>query len=97
MRARLVHPFSDRRGARRRRERHLEQSPRKPAIAPSEPAAVPGSARAAETTPDLDLQRAREAGGPVDEASYSCGCGYVFAAQVSTTVACPVCGACQAW
>ncbi len=33
----------------------------------------------------------------LDLASYSCECGYVFEAQVSTTVDCPHCGAGQAW
>lgn len=42
-------------------------------------------------------QRVREAGGPIDNASYSCACGMVFAAAVSTTVSCPHCGAGQAW
>jgi len=46
---------------------------------------------------DLEAERVREAGGPVDRASYSCGCGYVFSAPVSTTVACPHCGSEQAW
>jgi DNA-directed RNA polymerase subunit RPC12/RpoP len=39
----------------------------------------------------------REAGGPVDRASYACQCGYLFSAPVSTTVACPHCGVDQAW
>jgi len=39
----------------------------------------------------------REAGGPIDQAQYTCGCGYVFDAAVSTTVACPHCGDNQAW
>lgn len=42
-------------------------------------------------------RRLREAGGPMDNASYSCACGLVFAAAVSTTVSCPHCGADQAW
>jgi hypothetical protein len=32
-----------------------------------------------------------------DAALYSCGCGYVFTALVSTSVGCPHCGADQAW
>lgn len=44
-----------------------------------------------------DLARVRRAGGPIDNASYTCACGYVFAAPVSTTVVCPHCGAGQAW
>jgi len=46
---------------------------------------------------DLAVQRVRAAGGPIDEASYTCSCGYVFLASVSTTVACPHCGTSQAW
>jgi hypothetical protein len=48
-------------------------------------------------TPDFALIRAQEAGGPLDEASYACQCGYLFEASVSTTVTCPHCGASQAW
>jgi hypothetical protein len=46
---------------------------------------------------DPAVERVRDAGGPLDRASYVCGCGYVFNAAVSTTVACPHCGADQAW
>jgi hypothetical protein len=46
---------------------------------------------------DRASERVREAGGPMDEASYVCDCGYVFCASVSTTVVCPHCGATQAW
>jgi hypothetical protein len=46
---------------------------------------------------DPAAQRVREAGGPLDRASYTCVCGYVFLAPVSTTVACPHCHAAQAW
>jgi hypothetical protein len=42
-------------------------------------------------------RRWRDAGGPQDEASYECSCGYVFEAAVSTSVTCPHCGAGQAW
>jgi hypothetical protein len=42
--------------------------------------------------------RSRRHGGPSqDEALYACGCGYVFAALVSTSVECPGCGSTQAW
>jgi hypothetical protein len=56
-------------------------------------------AQASPTTPDghADVRRAREAGGPIDRAQYSCDCGYVFQADVSTSVACPHCGHDQAW
>jgi len=32
-----------------------------------------------------------------DAATYSCGCGYVFKAAVTTSVGCPHCGTDQAW
>ena len=41
--------------------------------------------------------RAKKSGGPIDNAQYRCSCGYVFDAAVSTSVACPHCGAGQAW
>jgi hypothetical protein len=34
---------------------------------------------------------------PQDSALYTCGCGCSFQAAVSTSVACPNCGAGQAW
>jgi hypothetical protein len=46
---------------------------------------------------DPVVARVREAGGPLDEASYACECGLVFVAPVSTTVACPHCRAAQPW
>ena len=45
----------------------------------------------------LPLARERDSGGPQDRAAYSCACGYVFEAPVSTTVGCPHCGGAQAW
>ncbi len=42
-------------------------------------------------------RRRREAGAPQDQAVYSCGCGFVFEAHVSTSVGCPHCGGTQAW
>jgi hypothetical protein len=46
---------------------------------------------------DPAVARVREAGGPVDRACYTCQCGYMFVATVSTTVTCPHCGSGQAW
>ena len=40
---------------------------------------------------------AARAGGPEDQALYSCGCGYAFTAEVTTSVGCPECGTQQAW
>ena len=42
-------------------------------------------------------RRMRDAGGPDDRACYSCSCGFVFMAPVSTSVRCPHCDADQAW
>lgn len=42
-------------------------------------------------------RRVRAAGGPDDRACYSCSCGYLFVAPVSTSVRCPRCDAEQAW
>jgi hypothetical protein len=58
-------------------------------LAPARPAPAPSPAE-----PEA---RVREAGGPEDNASYSCVCGLHFEAPVSTSVACPHCGAGQAW
>jgi hypothetical protein len=52
---------------------------------------------AAPVTDLIDERRVREAGGPHDRAQYACTCGYVFDADVSTSVACPHCGTGQAW
>jgi hypothetical protein len=57
----------------------------------------PRAAAAAQAPSDPAVGRARAAGGPLDEAFYACQCGYLFAAPVSTTVACPHCGGAQAW
>ena len=46
---------------------------------------------------DPDVEKVRRAGGPLDQAVYSCACGYVFSSPVSTTVGCPHCGTEQAW
>ena len=90
MRPNLLHPLADRRPARRASRRRGAQQ---------------ASARTGETairaTParpvDIAAQRVRDAGGPIDRASYSCECGLLFEAWVSTTVKCPHCGAGQAW
>ena len=59
-------------------------------------------ARAAVSPPapaptSLARERNQRANVSEDTATYSCGCGYVFTAPVSTTVDCPHCGADQAW
>jgi predicted RNA-binding Zn-ribbon protein involved in translation (DUF1610 family) len=42
-------------------------------------------------------RRRREAGATEDHAVYTCQCGFVFEALVSTSVDCPHCGGSQAW
>ena len=57
-----------------------------------------GSAPPPDPSDDLaDERRMRESGGPDDRAVYTCSCGYVFKADVSTSVTCPHCGTGQAW
>jgi hypothetical protein len=56
------------------------------------PASAPAPVR------DLSAERRlRASGGPDDRANYTCSCGYVFEARVSTSVRCPHCGGGQAW
>jgi hypothetical protein len=43
------------------------------------------------------MRRRREAGISQDAAMYTCSCGFVFKALVSTSVDCPHCGGAQAW
>jgi hypothetical protein len=44
-----------------------------------------------------ETRAARRGGGPEDTALYSCTCGFVFKATVTTSVGCPHCGTEQAW
>jgi len=79
------------RGRRQRRARGGE--PSASGVSPATLASQPVLA----TSCDPAVQRVREAGGPIDHASYTCECGYQFRAPVSTTVHCPHCGLGQAW
>jgi hypothetical protein len=36
-------------------------------------------------------------GPPQDRATYNCGCGFVFQADVTTSIGCPHCGCELAW
>jgi hypothetical protein len=82
MTGRLPHPITRLRpGSSRRRGDRIAD---RPAAAPSLPACAPEV-------------RARDAGGPLDTASYTCCCGLVFSASVSASVSCPVCGVDQDW
>jgi hypothetical protein len=86
MRPSLLHPLAERHSRRHRPKRHAVIAHRRT------PAPTP-----APQLRDIAVERVRAAGGPLDEASYTCECGFLFAAPVSTTVACPHCGAGQAW
>jgi hypothetical protein len=99
MRASLLHPLREPRHARRhRRRRGGEQDAKafEPAVAEPITEATVAVAEPAHSC-DPAAQRVREAGGPVDLASYTCSCGYLFSANVSTSVVCPHCGTGQAW
>ncbi len=85
-RRRLLPTTPGTKGTRRRQRSERTQRRRKPP--PPEPPAAQEL---------FDERRLREAGGPDDRAVYACGCGYVFHADVSTSVDCPHCGAAQAW
>jgi hypothetical protein len=90
------------RGGSSRRGSLLRREPATPPVtdaAPAEPAA-PASAQRPPAPGEDDLfdeRRLRASGGPNDRAQYTCGCGYVWEADVSASVACPHCGASQAW
>jgi hypothetical protein len=90
----LHHPRHTTRGRRRARPRARLFHRRA-----SGPTAAATATTAAAPTDGVDAvsQRVRAAGGPTDEACYTCACGYVFSAAVSTTVTCPRCHRDQAW
>jgi hypothetical protein len=47
-----------------------------------------------DSTPTRDQARV---GPPQDRATYNCGCGFIFQADVTTSVGCPHCGCELAW
>jgi hypothetical protein len=61
--------------------------------APSSDPAPSGTGTGAVTP----ARRPRRLDVPQDQATYTCRCGYVFEAAVSTSVGCPHCGDAQAW
>jgi hypothetical protein len=103
MRTSLLHPKrADRRHRRERGRRQRSAIFATDAAAATETVdviAVPEQTNARGPAPAADAQarRVRAAGGPLDRASYTCECGYVFLAAVTTTVQCPHCGDAQAW
>jgi hypothetical protein len=91
MRPSLLRPRGQRRHS--RRERHSHSPVPSAAAASTAASAEP----AATHNRDAAVARVREAGGPLDQASYACSCGFLFRAAVSTSVSCPHCGMDQAW
>ncbi len=94
----LVRNTRGEKGTRRRagsfRDRHSAAPAASTADSPAETAT-----HGAEPAPrdDATPARRRQHGPVEDNALYSCHCGFVFEAAVSTTVACPHCGDGQAW
>ena len=78
------------RGGLARRKSLIRREPPATPVVKAEPAA-------ADEDELFDERRLRASGGPNDRAQYTCGCGYVWEADVSASVACPHCGASQAW
>jgi hypothetical protein len=101
MRAVLPHQIRQRRRSRRARgERRPVRAIAPESGAPAAVALTRATDDAADTSgpvTDAAARRVRAAGGPLDSASYTCGCGCVFAAAVTTSVVCPHCGDAQAW
>jgi hypothetical protein len=58
---------------------------------------APRARDAIPTREAAERRDARRGGGPTDAALYTCMCGYVFTAPVTTSVACPHCRTEQAW
>ena len=56
-----------------------------------------GGKRRAQAGVNPGRERNQRANVSEDAALYSCSCGYVFKAAVTTSVGCPHCGSAQAW
>src|ERR1700677_2131846 len=102
MRPSLLHPRGAPRHPRRHRRTHrstIDEAVREPTgiVIESTASADEATSGSAASPCDPAVQRVRDAGGPVDQATYVCECGYFFSAAVSTSVACPHCGADQTW
>jgi hypothetical protein len=71
--------------------RRIPLRTKRPARAPRRPA------RRAARPSTSSTAAQRRVGPPEDYATYSCSCGYVFEAPVTTTVGCPHCRTQLAW
>jgi hypothetical protein len=56
-----------------------------------------GSSSRPQGTASPGRERNKRANVSQDAATYSCSCGYIFKAAVTTSVGCPHCGSSQAW
>lgn len=93
MRSSFLHPMLERSRHPHRRRRLRVRTER-----PLRKRRLSGPLHSAQQAPlEREVARVRAAGGPKDNATYTCSCGYLFSASVSTTVACPHCGSKQAW
>ncbi|HWC85802.1 MAG TPA: hypothetical protein VG388_04640 [Solirubrobacteraceae bacterium] len=66
-------------------------------IRPPRPRRIGGEGHSRTGSGATEPKRQRHGGPSQDRALYTCGCGYVFEAPVSTSVGCPHCGGTQAW
>jgi hypothetical protein len=64
---------------------------------PDERTSPPGKRPLSETAAPAPVARRRREPATEDQAMYSCECGFIFQAAVSTSVGCPHCGGSQAW
>jgi hypothetical protein len=89
------------RSNRQSEKRHRGGTLRRGSLVRREPPAAPAAEPEPAGSPDedelFDERRLRASGGPNDRAQYACACGFVWEADVSASVACPHCGASQAW
>ena len=82
-------------GSGRRRLRGIVQHTSESRAGTSAPAPDPQPTQA--VTRRAPGRSPRDATPPQDHAVYTCQCGFVFEALVSTSVECPHCGTGQAW
>lgn len=95
MRAAVLNPLGE-----RRRGRRAHTAPRTPSgSAAADRTDRGGTARQRHAAAGVRADRRNHAAAVSshDRASYACHCGLLFEAPVTTTVACPNCGAAQAW
>jgi hypothetical protein len=91
----IARPTSLTRRRLHRREKLPELQAREIQVTDRRGAGTPASPPVGEPIPAL--AQTCDGDSSQDETTYRCGCGYVFHAAVSTTVACPHCGDTQAW